>query len=63
MPKTKKKSGADGKIDQNLERRAQIAEAAYFLAEQRGFEPGQEWDDWFKAENMLEEGSMQGARG
>ena len=27
-----------------------ISEAAYFLAEARGFEPGQELDDWLKSE-------------
>jgi hypothetical protein len=27
-----------------------IAEAAYFRAEQRGFEPGNEIDDWLNAE-------------
>lgn len=27
-----------------------IAEAAYFKAQARGFEPGHEMDDWFAAE-------------
>jgi hypothetical protein len=27
-----------------------IAEAAYYRAEQRGFEPGSELDDWLAAE-------------
>jgi hypothetical protein len=30
--------------------RAQIAEAAYFKAQERGFEPGFELDDWLEAE-------------
>ncbi|NOS88095.1 MAG: DUF2934 domain-containing protein [Methylococcaceae bacterium] len=29
---------------------AKIAELAYFKAENRGFEPGQELDDWLEAE-------------
>jgi len=31
-------------------RRALIAEAAYFRAERRGFEPGHEAEDWLAAE-------------
>jgi hypothetical protein len=27
-----------------------IAEAAYFIAERRGFAPGSEIEDWFQAE-------------
>ena len=30
-----------------------IAEAAYFIAEQRGFEPGHEVDDWLQAEAQI----------
>ncbi len=29
---------------------ARIAELAYFKAEERGFEPGHELDDWLEAE-------------
>jgi hypothetical protein len=32
------------------DRRRLIAEAAYFRAEQRGFAPGQELEDWLAAE-------------
>jgi hypothetical protein len=32
---------------------ALIAERAYFKAEQRGFEPGYELDDWLAAEREL----------
>ncbi len=32
------------------DRRRLIAEAAYFLAERRGFAPGQELEDWLAAE-------------
>lgn len=35
-------------------RRASIAEAAYLLAEKRGFEPGHELEDWLKAELAVE---------
>jgi hypothetical protein len=31
-------------------RRQRIAEAAYYRAERRGFEPGRELDDWCEAE-------------
>ena len=32
------------------ERRDVIAKAAYYLSEQRGFEPGHEVEDWIAAE-------------
>jgi hypothetical protein len=35
------------------ERYATIAEAAYFRAEQRHFEPGHEVEDWLAAESLL----------
>jgi Protein of unknown function (DUF2934) len=35
------------------ERHRHIAEAAYFLAEKRGFAPGCEWQDWLEAEIQL----------
>lgn len=35
-------------------RRAMIAEAAYFLAEKRGFSPGDEIQDWLEAESQIE---------
>lgn len=31
----------------------EIAEAAYYLAEKRGFTPGHETEDWFQAERQL----------
>jgi hypothetical protein len=34
-------------------RHAEIARAAYFLAEARGFEPGHELDDWIAAEQQI----------
>jgi len=35
-------------------RRDLIAEAAYFRAEQRGFEPGHELEDWLAAEGEVD---------
>lgn len=40
----------------SLERReSMIAEAAYFRAEARGFEPGAEIEDWLEAELEVEQ--------
>ncbi len=36
------------------EREQMIAEAAYFRAEQRGFTPGGELDDWIEAEVAID---------
>lgn len=36
-------------------RHAMIAEAAYFLSESRGFEPGWELEDWLNAEWELDQ--------
>lgn len=36
------------------QRRAMIAEAAYFRAERRGFEPGRELEDWCLAEGDID---------
>lgn len=38
-----------------------IAEAAYFRAAQRGFEPGHELDDWLSAESEVNEQMQAGA--
>jgi Protein of unknown function (DUF2934) len=35
-------------------REARIAEAAYWRAERRGFEAGQELDDWLAAERQID---------
>jgi hypothetical protein len=35
-------------------RRQAVAERAYYLAEQRRFEPGHELDDWLSAEREVE---------
>ena len=36
------------------DRLAMIAEAAYFAAQCRGFEPGHELEDWFAAEREVD---------
>jgi hypothetical protein len=43
------------------QRRARIARAAYFRAEQRRFEPGHEDEDWLAAEAQIatEDGNLQ----
>jgi len=41
-------------VDSDGPRRQMIAEAAYFRAEQRGFEPGNEMHDWLQAEADIE---------
>jgi hypothetical protein len=44
-------------------REARIAEAAYWRAEQRGFESGHELDDWLAAERQVDaEGARSTAR-
>lgn len=39
--------------DSSAERRAMIAEAAYYIAERRGFEAGHEFEDWLCAEREI----------
>lgn len=36
-------------------RQAMIAEAAFFMARARGFEPGHELDDWLAAEREVDQ--------
>lgn len=46
--------GSDtGQESSSGEIRRQIAEAAYYLAEQRGFAPGCDVDDWLAAEAQI----------
>ena len=35
-------------------RHAMISEAAYYLAQQRGFEVGHDFEDWLRAESQIE---------
>jgi hypothetical protein len=37
------------------QRHSLIAEAAFFIAEERGFAPGQELDDWLAAEREVDQ--------
>jgi hypothetical protein len=37
------------------DRQACIAKAAYFIAEQRGFAPGRDLEDWLAAENEVDQ--------
>jgi hypothetical protein len=48
-----------GSVDPEA-RRQLIAEAAYLLAERRGFAPGHEFDDWVAAEAVVESRLRQG---
>lgn len=38
------------------QRHALIAEAAFFIAQERGFAPGHELDDWLAAEREVDQG-------
>ena len=40
--------------DTGVERERKVAEAAYFLAQSRGFAPGSELDDWLRAEAVVD---------
>jgi Protein of unknown function (DUF2934) len=40
-------------FNRNPEREARIAKAAYLRAEQRGFAPGHELEDWIMAEREI----------
>lgn len=44
-------AGVDESARAELDR--MIGEAAYYIAEQRGFEPGHELDDWLAAEAQI----------
>jgi hypothetical protein len=35
------------------DRQARIAKVAYYKAQQRGFAPGHDWEDWFAAEREV----------
>lgn len=44
------RSGEDQGLSYEAELMRRISESAYLKAEQRGFEPGHEMDDWLAAE-------------
>ena len=50
---SKKNKNAEKKDASPSDPKNRIAEAAYFLAESRGFEPGRELEDWVAAENII----------
>lgn len=51
--KASAKRAEGGTIETAEQRAERIAQAAYFLAEQRGFAPNRELDDWLAAERSL----------
>jgi len=55
IPQAKPDSGAQGSAPVTREeRQVMICEAAYYLAEHRGFEPGHDVDDWLAAEEQID---------
>ncbi len=50
---TERTSAAKIDNDNKNIRQAMIVEAAYFMAEKRGFEAGYEMDDWLEAEKEI----------
>ncbi len=49
------RTDASGELPASIDGvQAHIAEMAYFLAEQRGFTPGSEMEDWLVAEAQLQ---------
>lgn len=59
MAQAKKKPRAsrarmNSRTEELTGRQQQIAEAAYYKAEKRGFAPGQEEQDWFEAEAEID---------
>jgi hypothetical protein len=51
--RSREKKFSRARISDPVRRHAMIAEAAYFRAQQRGFAPGHEIDDWLEAEAEL----------
>jgi hypothetical protein len=59
----KAKPGAQSQGDSSEELRRQIAEAAYYRAQERGFSPGYEEKDWLEAEaQVMKRPGVQGKR-
>ncbi len=54
--------GAALRVVSGDERRLMICEAAYYLAEQRGFEAGHELEDWLAAESQVDAALARGER-
>jgi hypothetical protein len=53
MKNETEEGSVSGQSSSSQDRVFQIAEAAYYRAEKRGFEPGLELDDWFTAEQEI----------
>jgi hypothetical protein len=53
-PAIVRKASAALRLLTEEQRRVMIAEAAYYMAERRGFESGHELEDWLLAESQLE---------
>jgi len=43
------------------DRQVRISQVAYYKAQQRGFAPGHDWEDWFAAEREVTESDGAGA--
>ncbi len=55
VPPAKPDSGTQGSRPVTQEQRqVMICEAAYYIAEHRGFEPGHDVDDWLAAEQQID---------
>ena len=51
-------SGEPDTARSDAERRhRRVSDAAYYRAQQRGFEPGREQEDWFEAEKEIDRGT------
>jgi hypothetical protein len=55
LPAALDPSPASGQPTAPVQRHAMIAEAAFFMAQARGFTPCQELDDWLAAEREIEQ--------
>lgn len=55
LPPAMDPSPASGESIAPVQRHAMIAEAAFFMAQSRGFTPSQELDDWLTAERDIEQ--------
>jgi Protein of unknown function (DUF2934) len=53
--RSREKKPSRARISDPTRRRALIAEAAYYRAQRRGFEPGHELEDWLQAEAELKQ--------
>jgi hypothetical protein len=50
---SRKVEGNKGAHEVGAKHYAAVSEAAYYLAEKRGFEPGSEMEDWLAAETLI----------